>query len=436
MITSRLNNDTIVDEISQQSPFEFTPTPDKIGIFTLQGVQYTKAGIKRKLQAEEKKLNPQPLLPVQGCDEQPPQKQPTQKKKYATHPRTHSKNQPLVHIRSDVVSNAIEKAISTQNAFMINEEQLTAYAVQKFELNDGQKGQVILSIPVMPDDTWDTVTQALQVLGDGVVDTFHALVAISLQKHGLAHMREPIEFSPDTILELTGKGKNNDSGYTKEQRKEILKHIKLMSHVHLTATIPTYRAKSIKGRSIPQKTITIAKGAILDLLSFELKEYDAITGEEILTMHSVALGKWTELIPGVTDKIALISTKVLEYSAKNQIYPKLIGRYLTKMFRINAHRNNCEFRYGISMRALFEGAGIEPHRKRGEFVEAIKRAIDTLKKDNVIGGFTYEPLSEEIKARIHERARGWFEDYLNVKINFTPPKEVLEHYKTFAKPEA
>jgi hypothetical protein len=55
----------------------------------------------------------------------------------------------------------------------------------------------------------------------------------------------------------------------------------------------------------------------------------------------------------------------------------------------------------------------------------------------VIGNYWYmaEKTAPEIREKIAARQGRWFDAYLDLYINFSPPQATLEHYKNIAKKE-
>jgi len=90
------------------------------------------------------------------------------------------------------------------------------------------------------------------------------------------------------------------------------------------------------------------------------------------------------------------------------------------------------------MRALFEGAGIEPERNRGRFKDEIDRALKRLKQDGVISNYWYMSEKNQLAACqvVEKRIGRWFDAYLNLFINFSPPEIILQYYRSLAKKEA
>jgi len=128
-----------------------------------------------------------------------------------------------------------------------------------------------------------------------------------------------------------------------------------------------------------------------------------------------------------------MARQVLQYHAKEQKYEKRLGRYLTVLYRINAHRH--EGRVKVSMGVLLEQAGITLDRDNpGRTRDAIESALNHLHTDGVIGRFA--PLLErssggrEAQERIEQHAYHWWDDYRRQLWLFDPPKQLKALYQS------
>jgi hypothetical protein len=388
-------------------------------------------------------LNPSPAIPASPLSvfvdlaappisiEEPP------KKRRGRRPQTTptsivAKGKEDLTIRSDILNREIINALRDKTTYTPYPDQRVAEHKHHFYQKD--KGQIIITIQPLADESWETVLDGLNTLGDGCIDTYIAAMAIAIDRNGTEprHVRIPFSISPDDILAVCGKQKSNGS-YTAFQRAEVIKHLKTLSQARVVATIPGPGRK--RGRKM-EPTVIRAEGGLIDLLSFKIGEYRTITGEEIWEKRSIAIGEWATMIPELNPQTATMFRQVLAYSAKNERYQKRLGVYLTFMFRINA-RHGGTFPNDITMEALLEGAGIVPPRQQGEFREALENALECLKHDHVIGDYwkviEATPEAQKIDRDVQERARGWFASYLKQKWNFSPPDVIKKQYRNLLK---
>lgn len=346
-----------------------------------------------------------------------------------------SKRQESISISSHTFSRGLIPLLRDKQMYTEYQEHGVASATHTL---DKQKGSIRIDLKPTEGEGWDTVLNALNTLGDEVVDTYFAVMAIAIERNGVQNIRTPFQINPDDILGVCGKEKSNRS-YTPLQKAEVIKHLKTLSMAKVIATLPGRPGKKRprgRKRKGDDPTIIRIEGAIVDLLSFKIGEYSTITGEEVWERRSIAIGEWATMIPDLSSQTATMLRQVLKYSAKNQRYQKRIGIFLTCMFRVNAKRGGT-FPHDVSMGALLAGSGILVPREAGKFKESIERALEQLKADRVIGDYWQvvdsSPGSEQIEKDLREHARGWVDLWLDRKWNFSPPQYILEQYRTLLK---
>lgn len=362
-------------------------------------------------------------------------------------PRTRQKAlTPAIPARKDtisMVSHSVNRAIIDGLRSAENYKQYPDEVIAEYKASFGkEKSQLLISIQPEEGEGWDQVLYALNTLGDGCIDTYIALLAIMIEQNGVERIDTPVMVKTDDILEARRMKKSN-GGYTTEQRAEVIKHLKTLSQAYITATIPNpeYNPQPRRGRKAKgdtsNHTVLKAEGVLVDLLKTKLGTYQTITGEELWERRGISIGPWLRLIPGVSNNIAVMLRQVLAYSAKNQVYQKRLGIYLTMMFRINARRGDSPrgtFPEDITMRGLLDGAGITMDKKHPQrSKDAILKALDDLKKSNVIGDYWQIVDASEtgkgIAESIQQQAYGWGELWLDQKLNFSPPNWLKEQYK-------
>lgn len=397
----------------------------------------------------EKETFMQSALPFVDQVPETPAEKPVRVKKERRPAQAPSKiiatRQDYIHTRADQVGFQIGKALLTRDNFKDYPEAKISRHLHSF---GKERGEITIDIGDGT-EAWPTINDALNTLGDGVRDVYMATLAMGIEENGIQHICEPFLVNPDEILEVCCKEKSNGS-YTPAQRAEVIKNLKTLSLCKVRAVIPVPAAQTgQKKRGRPRrgeirqgdKTVVVIQGALVDLLSFKIGEYNTITGEELWEKQSIAIGQWAKTTPGLTPSTAIMMRKILGYSGKNERYQKRIGEYLSLMFRYNAQRGGM-FPSGISVKALLEGAGIlitkDVRKKPGRFKDAIENAIKDLQNDGVIGKHweivDATPAGKEIDQEVKEQAYGWFDLWLNKKLNFQPPNEVKEQYQKLLKP--
>lgn len=375
-------------------------------------------------------------IPVTPAPEKKKGRRPAQAKQ-----RTVATRKPYINARADMIGFEIGRALQSRDNFTGYPQAKIARYIKNFAKD---RGEILIDIGDGT-EAWATINDALNTLDDGVTDTYYAVTALGIERNGIQHVCEQFLISPDDILDICCKSKRNGS-YTPAQRAEVVKNLKTLSLCKVRAKIlrPASSRNQMKKRGRPRRgevrtnedTYIKIEGNLIDLLSFKIGEYSTITGEELWVKQSIAIGPWAKAVPGLSTSTAIMLREVLRYSGKNERYQKRIGIYLTHMFRYNA-KHGGQFPNGISIGALLEGAGIvltkDARKHPGNFKESIERALVTLQKDGVIGKYSEivdaTPAGKGIDLEIKERAYGWFDLWLEKKLNFLPPDEVKEHYQ-------
>jgi hypothetical protein len=289
--------------------------------------------------------------------------------------------------KSDHSAWQLEKAlISPIKEYKVSEPTNQLMHVHQFEApNNRGTGSIKLVISGLATQASEPIENALDSLGDACRDTFVAITGLYIEKHGTAKMRSAFMVSIDEILDACGKQRWHGS-FLPEARAEVIKHLKTLSQSYIEFSMPS--TKQVKrGRVWVEEPTTIEfKGPLLTH-DGSIAEYSRITGKELWEKQSIVLGPWASLIcgRGSTINTKQLPQQVLTYSANNEPYHKRLGHYIHWLFRNNAQQRKGVMKYGITMKALFEGAIIEPTRNRGEFKDDIDNALKHLKTDGVIG---------------------------------------------------
>jgi hypothetical protein len=339
--------------------------------------------------------------------------------------------------KSDHVTWQIEKALrSPIKEYRVSKQTNQLMHTHQFESpkNKGL-GELKLIISGLPEQACEPIENALDSIGDACRDTFVAITGLYIEKHGTEMMRSAFFLSIDEILDACGKKRNHGS-FEPEARAEVIKHLKTLSQTYFEFSMPSTQ-KVKRGRTWVEEDCMIeVKGPLLTH-DGSIAAYLKITGKELWAKQSIILGPWASLIcgKGSTIQTKLLPTQVLAYSPNNEPYHKRLGHYIHWLFRNNANEPKGAMKYGITMKALFEGAGIVPTRDRGRFKDDIDNALKHLKEDDVIGEYwcMEEKTKPEVLKKVIARQGRWFDSYLGLYINFSPPQVTLKHYRNMAK---
>jgi hypothetical protein len=283
------------------------------------------------------------------------------------------------------------------------------------------RGYVSLSFSPRDEESWDHVLASLDVLGDELVDTFLVLLAVALDTNGAEHITIPFTITPDDILAIRQKKKSKGS-YSARQRQNVLEHLYTLARASVSATL-----------TLPQGKQRYIEGPLLEILTdCPSEETEIRVGFARWPVYRLKIGNWVTMVSEHQYQIAVLARQVLRYHAKEQRHEKRLGRYLTMLYRINAHKH--EDWVKVSMGVLLEQAGIAPDLNHpGRTQEAIESALKQLHTDGVIGPFV--PLVEdssrgrEIQERIRQHAYHWWDDYRQQLWRFDLPDHLREAYQ-------
>jgi hypothetical protein len=287
------------------------------------------------------------------------------------------------------------------------------------------RGYVSLALAPCSEESWEQVLASLRRLGDELADTFLVLLAVALDLNGTERITLPFAITPDDILALCQKKKSKGS-YPAHQRHTIVEQVRTLARtsVHANLVLRDGRIRRIESPLIEV------------LMNERPEESEICAGHAGWQQWELKIGDWATTIPELQSQIALMARQVLHYHAKKQRHEKRLGRYLTVLYRINAHRN--EGRVRVSMGVLLEQAGIlldrdNPGRTRDEIESALKQ----LHIDGVIGSFI--PLVErssqgrEAQERIQQHAYHWWDDYQRQLWLFEPPEQLKALYQSISR---
>lgn len=327
---------------------------------------------------------------------------------------------PGVMVRSDIFTQGIARALLSGDDYTQYEDRQMAEYTGTLAKDRGD-----ITITIKPDDgeNWEHVLRWLNMLGDEIVDSFVAAIALAIDTNGSGaeHITAPFWLSPDDILEVCQREKSNRA-YTPGQRAVIIEHLRVLSRAHIIARWPTGR----RGRE------SQVNSAIIDVLGQAIGEYKTITGEPVWERRQVKVGEWARMLGGPFDRqTALMLRTVLKYHAQRDRYAKRLGRYLTLQFRVNAKHGGTVER---TMGTLMDQARIKLDAKHPDKTrQRIEDALRKLQADGVIGEYGQvveadTPAIRERHARIEQRAYGWWADYEQILWHIEPPELIRAQY--------
>jgi hypothetical protein len=330
-----------------------------------------------------------------------------------------TRNPSEIKVRSDQLTCRILMGLLDDEKFTINPESQLAEYTQTLS-----RGAGYVNIDLSPgnENSRSSVRASLDILGDELVDTFLALLAVALDTNGTGHITLPFTITPDDILSIQQKKKSKGS-YSAYQRQRVIEQVQTLAHASVSATLTLHQAKR---RHI--------ESPLLELLSTDqLYRKNKYADNGHCYPWYLKIGDWASMVPELQYQTAVMARQVLGYHSRKQKHEKRLGRYITLLYRINAYKHAGKVK--VSMGVLLEQAGITPDLDHpGRTQEAIESALEQLRIDGVIGLFT--PLVENpsqdraSRERIRQRTYHWWDDYQRQLWLFDPPEYLHATYQS------
>lgn len=325
------------------------------------------------------------------------------------HPDLVRRDPPYVPMRTDVITGLIMRGLLNKSEYQRQSRRGKDIAIYRAPLAKS-KGELTITISPGEGQAWDDVGKSLEVLGDEVVDTYCALLALALDRFGTSRLDEPFFLSPDDILHICQRRQSKGS-FTPPQRARVIEHLQVLNQAHVLASLPGSR---------PGQEFR-AESAILDLLPATIGEYRTATGATLWERREVKWGRWVLMVPKLSDQTAMMLRKILQYHPQRERLPKRLGRYVSLQESTQGY-------LVLKLRTWLSEAGIHPDPKHPtESLKSFIEALETLKKHRVIVGFApiVESISPAHHQRIEQRAYGWWElcEMQEWRIDLMPPAE-------------
>lgn len=229
-----------------------------------------------------------------------------------------------------------------------------------------------------------------------------------------AEWHTPIVTSLGDLLRYMGYA---DKGHSPEELRDMGKQLFALSRIWT-------RSRSVRGRGRRRKKVqyweTFRPLIILLSVGFQKSLFAEKNDLSTATEVKYFLGEdWYNWLYGENKLYGLFNSKLLQYSAQNDQMPLLLGWYLSWLFRVRLRQANPP----IHWKTLLEGAYIEwpAHPNNyARFLERVEAALDRLKIDGVIGGWTpqYNKAREAVRAILEHGT-----------VQIDPPADLLAAYR-------
>lgn len=163
--------------------------------------------------------------------------------------------------------------------------------IAEYRESPGTRGEVVIPIAPGHEVTWEHVLSALMYVGDDVVDTFCAILALAINANGDEVWR-PFYVDLDDIVWLCQQKWSNRTN-TAEQRAAVIASLNALARSMVTVTVPGKR----RGRELRLHS------AIVALLG-TVGEYSTETGECVWLTRQIKIGDWARLAPPLSCRTA------------------------------------------------------------------------------------------------------------------------------------
>lgn len=192
-------------------------------------------------------------------------------------------------------------------------------------------------------------------------------------------------------------GKRYKSGHRLEDRDEIHKSVHRLANLFADVFPTEEQRRRRKGRAAP-------------VIAIQELEYDLASGAATGVWYT--LGSWADT---VRDEGILTSRKILAYHPVRQSMEKRLARHLVSLLETSRHAT------GDAMRRVADiydelhltVEEVNPGRTQARF----ERALEQIRSDGIIGGWTYEP---DLRTRPLP-PRGFLADWLSRDLVVRPP---------------
>ena len=233
----------------------------------------------------------------------------------------------------------------------------------------------------------------------------------------------------DKFLAMRGlvtKHKDRGRAFRKKQRQEMLEDISLISFLWFDLGEVEIYYKD--GNKTKKKKEAIRSRAFAITDTTGQPRFDGFV-EDVHKFIYVPGLAFAHYLIGPGRQVMQLSSLALKYDPDSQKPEKRLTRYLSSLWRIEA--KNSRFVKNYKVETLLEAVGedaISPNRIKnhpGDARRRLEKALDRLHKDQVIAGWQYERLDEDITDK-----RGWFDAYRKTTIIIEAPAEIQEHYRS------
>lgn len=283
-------------------------------------------------------------------------------------------------------------------------------------------------LAILPADELENIARQMheqtRELSQLDADTLDALCILWMRD--AKHPEDFVTIPIDAIPELRGlrqkkSGSGRRGGYDPKQRREHAGSLRRVQHLHLRmdelALYLDNGSKTKKGRRETRRGVEGPAFFITLMGQAQLDGSLEVDSIRFLPGPAFMLYLW-----GPGRQTAVIDAKILRYDPYRQEPEKLLGRYLSWLWKVRATKG--AYSEPLRVSTLLKESRLqlntkEPARTR----DRMEKTLDTLQRDGVIRSWRYESWSLADAPRV-----GWAEPWLRELVIIEPPASVVSYY--------
>lgn len=277
-------------------------------------------------------------------------------------------------------------------------------------------------------DTVPAAWEAAKKLGPAAADAFIILIAHYVQNRQRPMLWEQYDgyIGRDEVSQLRGK-RMHKRVYRPEDCRETVEGVTALSRVYVNG-IHTIWQKG-KAQRVPIRGQLFILDIIPRTSTPEALEaflagaagWGADIPPENVAGWGYRIGPWGESLRTESPQLAPLLAAVLQYPAVHGLYPRRLGFVISMSYRDRAHTRSWDQPYRI--RDLLDDAGI-PRDRPERVLQRFAEAWETLERDGITAGATYDDGSAITPDPPTHLGRYWFKAWLDWGVCVTPPSRI------------
>lgn len=277
----------------------------------------------------------------------------------------------------------------------------------------------------------ERMAQNVMAMDDLTADVLDIISAVWLRQAD--HHEAMANVTANDFLRFRGvlpkkSGTGRRGGYEDEQRKEIARHIAILSNTWISVAEMEI-TELAEGKKGPYRKRAKWRGESRAVVVSS--RFGQITLDGKLDPYAWRARPgdvFAKFLFGPGRQTALLSQKALEYDPYRQKMEKRLTRYLAWQWR--NRQGTGDYLHPFAVETLLKAARETVDKKHPiRTKERLEKALDTLRRDGVIRAWQYEAAREEIVGQ-----KGWWKTWLTWKVSIEPPQDVMDQYAKISMP--